>query len=165
MILITGGLGQNNLSSFALASAELYDPVTGLFASQGTMSASTYWHTATLLNNGDTLIAGGDGSSPSFADLYLPNSLIPIGLVSIAVSPSALTLPIGATQQFVAIGTFGDGSRQTLQSVTWTSSNQNVATITNDATNQGVGLGLSAGQTIITASLGSISGSIMLTVQ
>jgi len=165
LVLISGGLGQSNGSSLALASAELYDPVAGLWASQGNMSASTYWHTATLLGNGDALIAGGDGNSPSFADLYLPGALVPTGLVSITVSPAALTLSIGGTQQFVATGIFGAGNPQTLQSVKWTSSNQNVVIITNDANNHGVALAVSAGQAKITASAGSISGSIVLTVQ
>jgi Bacterial Ig-like domain (group 2)/Abnormal spindle-like microcephaly-assoc'd, ASPM-SPD-2-Hydin/Galactose oxidase, central domain len=165
MVLITGGLGQSNTSSFALASAELYDPANELFASAGDMSFATYWQTETLLGNGDVLVAGGNSFTPSASDLYVPTNLAPTGLVSIAVTPSAPTISLSATQQFTATGTFSDGSMQTLQSVTWSSSNQNVATITNDATNRGVAVGITTGQTTITASAGSISRSIVLTVQ
>jgi hypothetical protein len=165
MVLITGGLGQSNTSSFALASGELYDPISGLFSSAGDMSFASYWQTETLLGNGDALIAGGNSFTPSSSDLYVPPNLSPSGLVSIAVTPSAPTTSLGVTQQFIATGTFTDGSMQTLQSVRWSSSNLGVATITNDATNHGVALAATAGQTTITASAGSVSRSIVLTVQ
>jgi hypothetical protein len=39
--------------------AELYDPVKGAFTGAGNMMARREWHTATVLNSGDVLIAGG----------------------------------------------------------------------------------------------------------
>jgi hypothetical protein len=64
-VLITGGLTNNNPNSgqqgLTLKSAELYDPATKTFspvASQ--MSDFRAFHTATLLNDGTVLIAGGD---------------------------------------------------------------------------------------------------------
>jgi hypothetical protein len=55
-------------------SAEVYDPSTGAFASAGkTLSAHGGGPTATLLNNGQVLILGGNGS-PSAAELYDPVS-------------------------------------------------------------------------------------------
>jgi hypothetical protein len=67
-VLVVGGMnweatigcpaGQLCLS--ALASAELFNPATGTFASAGHMSAPRVYHTATLLTNGKVLIAGGD---------------------------------------------------------------------------------------------------------
>src|SRR5205085_8694003 len=44
-------------------------------------------------------------------------------LVSITVSPQTLSMPLGATQQFTATGTYSDGGFQDLTSTaTWTSS-------------------------------------------
>ncbi len=54
--------------------AELYDPATGLFTQTGSLNTARYSDTATLLNNGMVLIAGGLGSSDylASAELYRP---------------------------------------------------------------------------------------------
>jgi Galactose oxidase, central domain len=77
MVLLAGGLdGSGN----SLASAELYDPITGTFTSTGSMTVTRYRHTATLLNNGKVLITGGELSgfgSPSplaSTELYDPTT-------------------------------------------------------------------------------------------
>jgi Bacterial Ig-like domain (group 2)/Galactose oxidase, central domain/Kelch motif len=170
-VLVAGGINTNALNAFALASAELYNPVTGTFSATGSMTDFRVYHTATLLNNGNVLVAGGQegvsGIAPvASAELYSPSTLTPTGLVSITVTPANPTLSsVGLTQQFIATGTFSGGSMQNLQSVTWSSSNQAAGTITNDASNHGVALALAAGQSTITASAGSINGSTVLTVQ
>jgi hypothetical protein len=64
-ILITGGCNGNA----SLASAEIYDPATGMFVPAGDMTAPRCTHTATLLLDGRVLIAGGFNST---AELYDP---------------------------------------------------------------------------------------------
>jgi len=86
-VLITGGesrptfgIGQLLPNSAPLATAELYDPVTGQFFPTGTMTTSRIAHTATMLSNGRVLIAGGyvgySAGYQSFAsaELYDPVS-------------------------------------------------------------------------------------------
>ena len=79
-VLIAGGCsgcapGSNGVS---LASAEIYNPATGTFTTTtGAMTTSREYHTATLLNNGMVLIAGGlsSGVSLSSAELFDPTAL------------------------------------------------------------------------------------------
>jgi hypothetical protein len=57
--------------SSTLASAELYNPATGTFSPTGSLNIARAWQTATLLNNGMVLMAGGFGSSGILASAEL----------------------------------------------------------------------------------------------
>lgn len=81
-VLIAGG---NDLNGNELSSVELYDPVSNSFApaaSTPTMNHARSAATATLLNNGKVLIAGGENNSNQVlasVDLYdgASNSFVP----------------------------------------------------------------------------------------
>ncbi len=167
MVLVAGGCCD---SSGTTASAELYNPSTGTFTPTGGMNAAREIYTATLLTSGMALMAGGysavtHATDLSSAELYEPATLTPPNLESIAVTPGTSTLSPGGTQQFIATGTFSDGSTQQLASVTWSTSNPNVAQITNDVTNHGVALAIAKGTVTITATAGTVSGTAKLTVK
>jgi len=101
---------------------------------------------------------GGGGSTSTPA----------VTLASIAVTPANPGILSGtvATEQFTATGTYSDSTTNNLTtSVTWSSSNTDVATISNTSGSNGLATLLTAGQTTITASSGSITGSTLLTVQ
>src|SRR6202008_2291654 len=66
-VLIAGGTDWVGV----LASAELYNPATGTFTATGSMTTGRSSPTATLLNNGLVLIAGGSPGGTS-AELYDP---------------------------------------------------------------------------------------------
>ncbi len=70
-VLIAGGYGVTGI----LASAELYDAVSGTFSATGSMITARAEYTATLLQDGQVLITGGNDRPDSVtanAELYDP---------------------------------------------------------------------------------------------
>ncbi len=68
-VLITGGIQTTAPGvGFVLNVAELYDPTTGIFSLTDSMTLARASHTATLLPNGQVLVAG----VPNPAELYDP---------------------------------------------------------------------------------------------
>ena len=62
-VFVAGGFWSDGQKYRALSSTEMFDPAAGKFSSAGSMGAPRYGHTATLLNDGRVLIAGGGGNS------------------------------------------------------------------------------------------------------
>ncbi len=69
-VLIAGGFNATGV----LASAELFDPATGVFTPTGSMTTPRTGQTATLLQNGTVLVAGGGNGSAvlASAEIYDP---------------------------------------------------------------------------------------------
>jgi hypothetical protein len=160
-VLLAGGIGAGFTD---LNSTELYDPGTATFATTGSLSTARDSYTATRLFNGQVLMAGGwsTGTLLSGTELFQPSDLTPAGLVSIAVTPSSLSTPVGTAKLLTATGTFGDPTTASLSSITWTSSDSTVASVTNDVTNYGHVFGVATGSVTITACAGSVCGSTSL---
>jgi hypothetical protein len=132
------GTAQWNSSSATVAVIN----ATGLATSAGT-GASTITATQGTVTTATTLTVG-----------------VPT-IVSLAVSPSAATIPLGTGQQFQTIATYTDGSTQDLtSSVTWRSSLPGIAVVNSvGGTNT-----ISAGMTTISAAFGPVSAGATLTV-
>ena len=79
-VLATGGrihTGPDYFDLKAIADADLYDPATGKWSATGTMTISRTDHSASLLPNGQVLVAGGEtvdfnGVTVASAELYNP---------------------------------------------------------------------------------------------
>ena len=59
-VLVVGGLKPEPDKYWYVASAEMYDPVSGKFGPAGSMASTRAYHTATLLPSGQILLAGGE---------------------------------------------------------------------------------------------------------
>ena len=81
-VLVAGGsdpgVVDGSIPGRARSSAELYDPGTGRWTATGSMAEARAAHTATLLGDGDVLVAGGttrfEGPDLSSAELYDPDT-------------------------------------------------------------------------------------------
>ena len=116
---------------------------------------------ATALTVGTTTISVAYETVSGTATL----TVTPAMLVSIAVNPQSASIALGTTQQFTAAGTYSDGSIQDLTgTVVWNSSLAAVAIVSNTTGASGLATSAGQGTTGISATLGQISGSALLTV-
>jgi hypothetical protein len=91
-VLVAGGSSGGWSNFNPLSSAEVYDSIAGTWFLTGSMTDARFGHTATLLPNGQVLVAGGYGVSLllSSAELYTPPSANPVPLISQPLVPDAI---------------------------------------------------------------------------
>jgi uncharacterized protein YjdB len=92
-----------------------------------------------------------------------------VTLSSIGVSPTSASIVKGTTQQFTATGTYSDSTTKDLSaSVTWTSSDDKVVTVSNEVATKGLATAVAVGSATITATITesgtSVHGGTTLTV-
>jgi uncharacterized protein YjdB len=139
---------------------------TGLFSDNTTqvITRDSIWSSdndaVATLGAGSTAAAVGPGTANisatfdgvvGFSQLHVSSAT----LSSISVTPASVLLAPGTSVNWVAIGTFSDGSTQVITGlVTWTSSASEIASVST----HGNVSAISPGSATITAQLGSISG-------
>jgi hypothetical protein len=145
----------------ALNSAELYDPVGAVWNPAATLNSARQYHTATLLQSGNVLVAGGiNNINLASVELYAIGAASgPLTLTSApTASPNPATIGQAVTFSASASGgtgtltyawTFGDGASGTGSSVTHSYSAEGT---------------YSASVTVTDASNASVSGSVTETV-
>ena len=125
-------------------------------------SSSGTFGTATGISSGNATIDAGFSYAGASATGSAQLNVSTATLTKITLSPSSGLVAPGSSLQFIATGTFSDGTKQTLNSgVTWSSSDTNVATVSS----AGVAIGQSPGVVTITAQSGLISGTASLVVE
>jgi len=151
-VSFTGGGGGCGVCTSATATASVVTTSTWVYPVDHvnvTAGGSGYTSPPTVS------FSGGSGSGA--AALAVTDPI----LVSIAVTPSNAVIALGLNQQFTATGTYTDNSTQNLTgSASWSSSTTSVATINSG----GLAASVATGNTTITATIGSITGSTTLTV-
>ena len=116
-VLIAGGFREEGTSEIAISSAEIYDPETNIFTATSDMNEPRNGHTATLLPDGQVLLAGGWNQSgrTSTAELYDPQTGTFEYTGSMMAARQGLTATLLQNGQVLIAG--GDSARNTTQPV------------------------------------------------
>ncbi|EMK18216.1 beta strand repeat-containing protein [Leptospira kirschneri] len=124
-------------------------------------NASGHEGLATAVGTGTSTITATLGGISNSTSLTVTAAV----LVSLSVGPTNSFVYMTQTKNFMATGTYSDGTMQDLTTqVTWTSSDTTLGTISNAFGIEGRATGIAAGAITITATLGSISGNTSLTI-
>ena len=149
----------SDLSTEDLSDLVTWESATPAVASISNATGSKGLATAKTLGNSQITATMGAISGSTVM------TVTAAALISIAVSPSDPPVPQGGTQPFSALGTFSDSSTGDVSGqVTWASSDQTVATISNSAGSAGLATTLKIGTTSISATLNGVSDGTTLTV-
>jgi hypothetical protein len=175
------GGGSGSLSSIEVTPVSASIPVggsqqfkaTGIYSDKSTrdLTSSVIWNSSSLIVAPITAAGLATGAEPGTATIVAsvgPRDgavslmvTITSSLQTITVSPVDSMIAPMANEQFMATGSYSDGSIKDLTSTaTWNSSDASVATITSG----GLALGVAAGSTTISAAVGSVSATTKLSV-
>jgi len=104
-VLLVGGWSSYSPIT-PLASAELFDPATNMFASVGSMSIPRYLHESTLLPDGKVLILGGseDHFSVSGVEAYDPVSEAFVGAGNLSAKRTSHTVTMLPNGKVLIVG-------------------------------------------------------------
>jgi N-acetylneuraminic acid mutarotase len=109
-VLVVGGegLAQGSTLADGLASAELFDPATKTWSPVPSLSAAHNGHTATLLQNGQVLVAGGADSGETDCEVFDPSTKTWSPVPSLTNDRSSHTATLLQNGQVLVVG--GSGS-------------------------------------------------------
>lgn len=158
-VLVVGGNSLDPVTGnlTPIATAEVFDDSTQNFNGAGALNTARDSHTATMLNDGTVLIAGGNGSSGilSSAELYAPPLPPPS---SLQITPSTTNIVVGQGQQFKAFDELG----QQRFDVTWSVSDSSIASLTLGGAPTLTAL--AAGQEVLTANVQGVIAQLQITI-
>ena len=147
--------------NFSNGNHQIYTPFVTWASSQPGVATIIPGGLATGIGPGSSTISATLGSVSGSTTLTVTAPV----LTSIAVAPANVSLVPGNTQQFAATGTYSNNTTQNLTTtVNWSSSAANVATVSNASGSQGLATAVGAGNAVITAASGAVSGTAIMMV-
>ena len=103
-VLVAGGVSNNGSNLVFLKSAELYNPGSASWSATDSLNTARGGHTATLLNNGQVLVAGGasglnstDALASAEVFAFAPQINLPTNITVDATGPNGATVHYTAT--------------------------------------------------------------------
>jgi uncharacterized protein YjdB len=154
------GLSLSPSSATVAAGYEVRLAATGVYSdgSVRDVTSQAAWSTS---NGSVAALSSGPGTQGLVRGASAPITVTEAVLTAIAIAPEQPSVPVGVKTSFTAIGIFSDQTSQDLTAqVTWSSADPAVATMTSN----GVASAIRVGTTIVSATLGPVSGSANMTV-
>lgn len=162
--VVSGGIG----AGFSITAQATYTPSGSTDVTNVATWTTSNSGVATVSNGLISFVAAGTATITVSYGGFSQTISVTVSsktLTSIAVTPSPHSMAVNATRNFVATATYSDASTQDVTtSVTWSSSNPAVASISNTSPFNGRATGVTAGTAVISATLGSVSGTANLTI-
>jgi N-acetylneuraminic acid mutarotase len=118
-VLVAGGTVGPSNNPVTLNSAELFNPSTGIWTPTGSLNFTRSFHTATLLPNGQVLVAGGETNSfqsVNSAEVYNPATGLWSGTVSLNTAREGHTATLLPNGQVVVAGGYSSTSAASVAS-------------------------------------------------
>ena len=120
----------------------------------------------TGIGPGEAEISASFGTGDDAVSANVALSVTEAVISSISVTPANSTIEAGASQQFVATGTFSDDSQQDITDLAaWLVTDSSVGTISNTSGNRGLFVSTNSGSTLIEATFNAVSGQTLLTIE
>lgn len=160
---VSGGVGSQRLiSATAQNSSASFDVTnTAAWSSSNSSVASVSNGVITFNSAGSAVVTVTYAGLSATVNVTVQNK----SLVSIALTGGESGVSVNGTRDLVATATYSDSSTENVtNSVTWSSTNTSVITVSNTLPNVGRITGIAAGSSTITATIGPTSGSQLVNV-
>jgi hypothetical protein len=143
LVLVAGGVSLPQQQPVPAESAELYDPVLGLWTFSGSMNDPRADHAATTLANGTVLVAGGfdaEHNALASAEIYTPPAPSPVCLLTGTGTSSSgqktIQISTGDSSSGLRSVQVTEASNATVSVPTFTPGTQSVVVVTATKVNQ-----------------------------
>jgi len=162
--VVSGGIGsQVSLSATAQSNVSTFDvTTTAVWSTSNPAVATVAGGVISLVSAGTAVITVTYGGLSTVVNV----TVLAKSLVSIAITAAGgFTVQQNGSKPFVATATYSDASTEVVtNSAVWSSGNTSVLTVSNTLPNVGRGFGIAGGTSTLTATVGSVSGSVLVTI-